>query len=102
MDFTSYHIWEEDPLVLVRTYYHSLLVFFSNDLLTVRFDEMVTVIKHPLETRKKRMVKKLELYTFAFTFKTKIKNISAQRGRSSLLLHHEQIHHHLNREYGLN
>jgi hypothetical protein len=56
MDFTSCHIWEEDPLVLVRTYYHSLLVFLSNDLMTVRFDEMVTVIKHPLETRKKRMV----------------------------------------------
>jgi hypothetical protein len=61
--------------------------------MTVRFDDMVTVIKHPLETRKKRMVKKLELYTFAFTFKTKIKKISLQRGRSSLFHHHEQIPH---------
>jgi hypothetical protein len=32
------------------------LVFLSNDLMIVRFDEMVTVIKHPLETRKNRMV----------------------------------------------
>ncbi len=32
------------------------LVFLSNDLMTVRFDDIVTVIKHPLETRKKRMV----------------------------------------------
>jgi len=29
------------------------LVFLSNDLMIVRFDDMVTVIKHPLETRKK-------------------------------------------------
>ena len=27
--------------------------FLSNDLMIVRFDDMVTVIKHPLETRKK-------------------------------------------------
>jgi hypothetical protein len=32
------------------------LVFLSNDLMIVRFDDMVTVIKHPLETRKKRLV----------------------------------------------
>ncbi len=46
---------------------------------------------------------KLELYTFAFAFKKlKIKRISAKKVPDSLLHHHEQIHHHLNREYGLN
>ena len=48
MDFTSCHICEEDPLVLVGHISFSF-VFLSNDLMTVRFDDMVTVIKHPLE-----------------------------------------------------
>ncbi len=79
LDFTSCHIWEEDPLVLVG---HST---FSFDFLKW-FDGrswMVTVIKHPLETHKKRMVlnvlllfKTWNVYVRLY-LQTRIKKISA-------------------------
>jgi hypothetical protein len=54
MDFISCHIWEEDPLVLVGHNYHYLSFFFQ--VFWWPFVHGNRHWKHPLETRKKRMV----------------------------------------------
>ncbi len=56
MDVTSCHIWEEDPLVLVRTNF--ILFSFSFKWFDDRsfWWQGNSHWKHPLETRKKRMV----------------------------------------------